>query len=528
MNMSGRETQKPQLDTALLRLAELGHQLQLERGCTALFLDSAGELFHNEWRDQCKETDLAVQELNKCQQGDQPGKTNGEAISKKIQLILSEVENLEDHRRQIASFDIGFAKAINHYTYTLLSPILDLKVEIALMIAVGEPAKVTAYSNLLQWKERVGRERAWGVHGFYSGVFRNREFSERMRTLIEEQKAYRRSFLSLASDEHSQFLDSVFEGYVMQCVEELHKMLDQPESADELEALSPITWFRLLTGKVERLKLVENKLVQDFCAKPEKVSVKTSNFSANSAQLDKYMPLIQALPAFSKLDRNELDSLLSHADVREAKKGKLLFLQSEPLSRMYLILSGWVKLYKGTDAGNEAVLQMLSAGDSVMEASVFLDIPSVASAQVVEDAILLSLPAPVVRQVLQENKSFALNMLGNLSLRSQNLIRQIEHSRLRKASERVGWFLLKLGLEEGNENATCIRLPYDKSLIASYLDMTPETFSRTLKKFRDRGFHIENDTVTQPDPKALCAYCDPSLADACKFRDDPDCPGTYL
>ncbi len=526
--MSGHTTQKLQLDTALLKLANLAHHLQLERGCTALFLDSAGELFHDEWRKQCKDTDLVVQHLREFPYGNRPGEINGEMVLKKIQLILDEVETLEDHRRQVARFNIGFAKAINHYTYTLLSRILDLKVEIALMIATGEPAKITAYSNLLQWKERVGRERAWGAHGFCSGVFRNREFSERMRTLIEEQKAYRRSFLSLASEEHSQFLDTVFEGYVMQCVDELHKMLDQPESADELEALSPVTWFRLLTGKVERLKLVEDMLVQDFCAQPEKTPGKVSNFSANSAQLDKYMPLIQALPAFSKLDRSELDSLLSHADVREAKKGKLLFLQSEPLSRMYLILSGWVKLYKGTDAGDEAVLQMLSAGDSVMEASVFLDIPTVASAQVVEDSILLSLPAPVVRQVLQENKSFALNMLGNLSLRSQNLIRQIEHSRLRKASERVGWFLLKLGMEEGNQNATCIRLPYDKSLIASYLDMTPETFSRTLKKFRQRGFHIENDTVTQPDPRALCAYCDPSLADACKFRDDPDCPGTYL
>jgi hypothetical protein len=83
-------------------------------------------------------------------------------------------------------------------------------------------------------------------------------------------------------------------------------------------------------------------------------------------------------------------------------------------------------------------------------------------------------------------------------------------------------------MEEGSQNAASIRLPYDKSLIASYLDMTPETFSRTLKKFRDKGFRIENDTVTQPHPKALCAFCDQALSNACKFRDQPDCPGTYL
>jgi len=87
---------------------------------------------------------------------------------------------------------------------------------------------------------------------------------------------------------------------------------------------------------------------------------------------------------------------------------------------------------------------------------------------------------------------------------------------------------VKRACQESNENATCIQLPYDKSLIASYLDMTPETFSRTLKKFKDRGFRIENNTITQPDPNALCGYCDQSLANACKYRDGEDCPGTYL
>ena len=142
------------------------------------------------------------------------------------------------------------------------------------------------------------------------------------------------------------------------------------------------------------------------------------------------------------------------------------------LSRYYLILEGWVKLYKSTDAGDEAVLQMLSAGDSLMEAAVFLNIPSLVSAQVVQGAKLLSLPAPIIRQSLRDNKDLALNMIGGLSMRSQGLIRQIEHSRLKTATERVGWFLLKLGIEQSGGKANAITLPYDKSTIASYLDMT--------------------------------------------------------
>ena len=515
------------LVSTVLYLSELAHQIQLERGCTALYLDSEGALFHEEWASQCKNTDQAARDVT--QHSLKAAKLGhlDQKIVRKIQDTLRHIEALGAHRKNIDQQAIGFAKAVNHYTYTLLSPILDIEVETALHIEGVDPIKVTAFSNLLQWKERVGRERAWGAHGFCSDVFKTREFCERMLTLIEEQNAYKRLFLSLASEQHQQFVETMVSGYVMECVDELHKMLAQ-DPPGALDRLSPITWFELLTGKVERLKLVETKLVQDLevgATEPAKPSIAPATVSA---RLEKHMSIIRALPVFSKLEETSLVALLSHADIREVKKGKLLFLQSELLSRFYVILSGWVKLFKGTDAGDEAVLQMLCAGDSIMEAAVFLNIPSPTGAQVAEDTVLLSLPAPVVRQVLQKNNVFALNIIGNLSLRSQGLIRQIEHSRLRNASERVGWFLLKLALEEGSGQAATIQLPYDKSLIASYLDMTPETFSRTLNKFRDQGFRIEDNTVSHPNSKALCPYCDQTLATACIYKDTSGCPATYL
>ncbi|PHS22353.1 MAG: hypothetical protein COA85_11745 [Robiginitomaculum sp.] len=531
--MDSKVTLGPVTISALLSLGELAHQLQLERGCTALFVDSEGEIYSTELLQQRKATDKAALALeNVCQDPELPTSI-GTMTLQKVLEILGAAQNLKNHRRHVDQFNLSFARAVNYYTYTTLSPILDVQIEIALHVASVAPTTATAYANLLQWKERVGRERAWGAHGFCSQVFKNREFSERMLTLIDEQGSYKRAFMSLASPAHRELVDKLTSGYVMQFVEDLHALLASDEQAEELEAISPITWFQLLTGKIERLKLVEIELVSNLVATPVSLTPRTQapakpKTAPMASSLERHMPLIRALPALSKLDEKELLALLAHANIQECEKGKLLFLQSEPLSRFYLILSGWVKLFKGSDTGNEAVLQMLSAGDSIMEAAVLLNIPSVVSAQVVEKTTILSLPAPVVRQVLQDNNAFALNMIGSLSMRSQHLIQQIEQSRLRNASERVGWYLLKLGIEEGGGTTTSIRLPYDKSLIAAYLDMTPETFSRTLKKFRAQGFRIENDTITQPHPKALCSFCDQSLANACRYRDEPDCPGTYL
>ncbi|PHR92845.1 MAG: hypothetical protein COA69_05830 [Robiginitomaculum sp.] len=224
---------------------------------------------------------------------------------------------------------------------------------------------------------------------------------------------------------------------------------------------------------------------------------------------------IRALPIFSGLDASALNVLVSRAQLREFSKGKTLFRQGESLPKFYLVVEGWVKIFKGSNTGDEAILQMRTNGDALMAPSVFLDIPALANAQLVQDTTLLVLPASLIRKQVQENGKLAQNVINSLANYSQDLIQKIEHSQLMTAIERVGWFLLKLGLEQSQGRAATIRLPYDKSTIASYLDMTPETFSRTLKQFKNKGFRIQSGLVTKPTANALCGFCDDTLSRHC-------------
>jgi len=525
-NIMGMNTTQEPLTIRLLQTAgELTHRLQIERGYTALYVDSDGEIFADELRAQYPLTDKAISELMHIME--QQLKTQSTSWSKKLDAVHKNAELLALHRAKIQDGTLEFAKSINAYTYTFIYPTIEYNIETALSVEHVNPIKVTAYSNFLQWKERMGRERAWGAHGFCSKVFKNREFAERMLTLIEEQSAYKRAFMSLATERQRHEVEDSLGGYVMEVLDSIHAQLKDSTKTQDLEALSPITWFELLTGKIDRMHRAEINLIKSLDpTDPRPVSI--SNITDVPPRLERHMPIIQSLSVFSKLGEKDLAQLLKHADIRSYDKGKLLFMQGETLSRYYLILEGWVKLYKSTDAGDEAVLQMLSAGDSLMEAAVFLNIPSIVNAQVVQGAKLLSLPAPIIRQNMADNKNLALNMIGGLSMRSQGLIRQIEHSRLKTATERVGWFLLKLGMEQTGGRGTAITLPYDKSTIASYLDMTPETFSRTLKRFKNKGFSIHNDKITKPDPKALCTFCDEALSEACIYRDQEACPQTYF
>tara|TARA_R110002096_G_scaffold166630_7_gene335973 strand:- start:5 stop:727 length:723 start_codon:yes stop_codon:yes gene_type:complete len=230
---------------------------------------------------------------------------------------------------------------------------------------------------------------------------------------------------------------------------------------------------------------------------------------------------------FAALDDADFDELMSFAQIRDYEKDKLLYLKDEPAARLYVILEGWVKAYNGLESGEEAILQMLGSGETLLETAVFLNVPTPVSAQVVERALLLSIPAPVIRQRIQSSPQLAVNMLNTVSLRSQRLVQQLELSRLKSAHERVGWFLLRLALNQKPKDGI-IFLPYEKSIIASYLDMRPETFSRTLQKFKKDGFEVASDRVNMPDYKALCDFCDAELAGQCARLETPECPRPEL
>ncbi|HFE38554.1 MAG TPA: cyclic nucleotide-binding domain-containing protein, partial [Gammaproteobacteria bacterium] len=392
----------------LLRaLSDLTHDLQIERGYTALFVDSEGEIFGDELRAQYDKTDSSIAKLIKCVDLIQE---HSDIWSDKLYGINKNKAKLIKHRQWIQSNPDDFASAVNPYTYSFIYPTIDVNIDIALAIPNIDPVSVSAYSNFLQWKERMGRERAWGAHGFCSKVFKNREFAQRMIDLIEEQSAYKRAFMALATEQQRREVQTKLGGYVMECLENIHKQLRKSENIEELESLSPVTWFELLTGKIDRMYSAEVSLIENLDPSGA-TAIEISDIMKVPTRLEQHMALIKALPVFSKLGDEQLNTLLEHADIVNCEKGKLLFMQGETLSRFYLILSGWVKLYKSTEAGDEAVLQMLSSGDSLMEAAVFLNIPSLVSAQIVQPTKLLSIPAPIIRQSMNDNPKLAINMV---------------------------------------------------------------------------------------------------------------------
>ncbi|MCF8473438.1 MAG: nitrate- and nitrite sensing domain-containing protein [Emcibacter sp.] len=511
----------------LIYLSDALHEMQNERGCAVLFTSSQGKIFekelHGSFEKSIATTNKIRQELKKWHNSN----IFDDEFLHKIEFVLDNSDVVNDRRKRIFNLEFTATEIINGYSHQVISPLMDVIVMAALFNKKNDPAKVSAFSYFLQLKEKFGRERALGVRGLITNSFNDREFIDRFNFLLSEQKSFKRTFLAMADEKQKKIYETIMRGHAIDKITHVHNGLKRGEKNAFLN-INAVEWFELTTDQMGLMKKVEEKLMENLLKSdiPENVQSQPSIIST-SRNLEgittEQRNFIEDLPFFINLPEDITSGLLQFAQVREYKKGKLLFLEGEVSTRLYIILSGWVKLFKGTSNGDETVLQMLTGGDMIAESAVFLNANYHVSAQIAKNSIILTLPAPIIREKIKEHNALALRVLEGISKHSHNLIQEFENIRLKPATERVGWFLLKLLLEQGKV-PDLIELPYDKSLIASYLDMKPETFSRTLKRFKDRGFEINKNSVIIPEIGALCGFCDHDLASGCHKHGTPECP----
>jgi CRP-like cAMP-binding protein len=217
------------------------------------------------------------------------------------------------------------------------------------------------------------------------------------------------------------------------------------------------------------------------------------------------LALIGRVPLFAGLGASSLADLLAEAVVRRFSRNTLLFVEGEPADQFYVVLDGWVRLYRQTTDGRESVIALLACGESFAEALMFLGGRFPVSAGVVEDARLLVVPAKSFRRALRNDNELCFKMMASMALHLRRLVSQVEQLTVRSSSERVAQFLLKLA-RDGAESAI-VHLPYDKGLIAARLGMQPETLSRALAKLRPLGVETRGSRVTIRDVAALRRHC---------------------
>lgn len=216
--------------------------------------------------------------------------------------------------------------------------------------------------------------------------------------------------------------------------------------------------------------------------------------------------LLAALPLFAGMAADSRRALLAHARIRRRARRATLFLQGEPARHFYVVLDGWVTLFRAAPDGRETVVAALTRGESFAEAASFADGVYPVGAQVAEDARLLAAPTAPFALQLRRNPELAVNMLASMSRHLRGLVRELEQRAVKSAPQRLGAFLLARC--SGARGAAAVDFPADKGLVAARLGMRPETLSRALAKLRPVGVSVRDRRVAVSDVEALRRYAE--------------------
>jgi CRP-like cAMP-binding protein len=211
--------------------------------------------------------------------------------------------------------------------------------------------------------------------------------------------------------------------------------------------------------------------------------------------------IVLSTPLFSAMPYDTAQSLIGGQGARAYEKGSVLFQQGTPAEFFYVILEGWVKIYRITPDGTETVVGVFRKGETFAEAAIFLGGRYPVSAEVVTDSRLLAIDGERFRRRIRQEPDLALAMLASSSQHLKFLVEHIEQIKVLDAQQRVADFLLRLC--DQREGTCTVELPYEKSLIAKRLGIKPESLSRALFKLRPLGVAVEREVVKIADVAAL-------------------------
>lgn len=190
------------------------------------------------------------------------------------------------------------------------------------------------------------------------------------------------------------------------------------------------------------------------------------------------MHRLQDTQLFSKLSSKHMDIIKSHTIIRPYIKGGIVFYEEDEGEHIYVLLEGIVKLYKTSPKGTQIQINRFQSPAVIGEYVCFENTPFPATCEFVTDGKIATIP----RQFVIDNLSsidFALEMIKSLTTKIMVLSSLIHKETIYSSEAKVSKILIE-------KPEVFHKLKYNE--IASILNITPETLSRILKKFKTEGF----------------------------------------
>ncbi len=203
---------------------------------------------------------------------------------------------------------------------------------------------------------------------------------------------------------------------------------------------------------------------------------------------------IRDIPMFSNLSKIFHKELRNNMYIKRYTKNSIIFYEGDESDYLYILLEGKVRLYKTSPKGSEIQIKRMEAPNTIGEYACFEKKPFPASCEFISDGVMGLLHFDYVYKYLSDQE-FSLGLIKSLTSKVMLLSSLVHKETILSSEAKVADLML--------ENMLIFnRLKNNE--IASILNLTPETFSRILTKFKKEYIiHLEDNELKILNEEAL-------------------------
>jgi len=206
------------------------------------------------------------------------------------------------------------------------------------------------------------------------------------------------------------------------------------------------------------------------------------------------MFVLSDIPLFSGLKPDDLAILQAQMHIHQYDKDSVVFYEGESSEYLHLLLDGRVRLYKTSPKGSQIHMHNFRAPEIIALFAAFEKVPFPATCEFLGEGTVGLIPLDKIF-LCMENINFSVSLVSALSKRMKLLADLLHKETIFTSEAKIADILL--------HNPTVFeRLKNNE--IASILNMTPETLSRILSRFKKMNIiSLEKHVVTLHDSQTL-------------------------
>ena len=200
--------------------------------------------------------------------------------------------------------------------------------------------------------------------------------------------------------------------------------------------------------------------------------------------------VLRETPLFEALSDEDANALRAGIIDVHLDRGERLFAEGDTGDKLYIILSGKIKLTKAAPDGRENLLSVHGPGEMFGELSLFDPIPRTSSATAVTSADLAGLTHDDLRSWLSTRPEMAMHLLQALAQRLRRINEVKADLVFTDVPGRVAKALLDLSERFGSPGTLGVQVNHDltQEELAQLVGASRETVNKALADFAARGW----------------------------------------